>query len=220
MSSPAASREQVQDFLSDAASWRLLGLLFERPAGDWRAEVGSVASEIQDPELRAAAKSATKASEGQYLDLLGPGGLVSPREVAYRGREDPSRILSDVNAFYEAFGFSPRTEDTADHISTELGFLSFLEMKQAYARAAGDSESLGVTTDALSKFVSSHLEGFVEPFADRIRAIEGCDLVDAASVLAERFHGLLSRLPVTKKPRADRSRTEAPPVPLINILGR
>ena len=63
----------------------------------------NTASDGRD-NLGAAATAAAHASE--YLDVLGPGGSVSPREVAYRGRQDQAQIIADVSAFYGAFPFS------------------------------------------------------------------------------------------------------------------
>lgn len=55
--------------------------------------------------------------------MLGPGGLASPREVAYRGMGDPGQILSDILAFHEAFAFRPEAEEPPDHVAVEAGFL-------------------------------------------------------------------------------------------------
>ena len=60
--------------------------------------------EVDDLHLHDAVQRLEGVTDAQYIDALGPGGLVSPREVAYRGREDPGRILADIA--------SPRMEHT------------------------------------------------------------------------------------------------------------
>ena len=100
MSAIAASHigeARVKELLREAAAWRLLGLLFERPRDGWWREVEMLSREVVDPEITAAAEAARDGGgEGRYLALLGPGGPVSPREVTYRGMEDPGRIFADI----------------------------------------------------------------------------------------------------------------------------
>ncbi len=156
---------EVQEFLAEAAEWRLMGLLLERPRPGWGNEVKSLASEVLDEPLKAAAEASREATEGTYLGLLGPGGFVSPREVAYRPQEDPGKIMSDLAAFYEAFAFSPEAEDPLDHIAVEAGFAGYLRLKELYALARGDEKAVATTAEAHRHFLEEHLGTFVEPFA-------------------------------------------------------
>ena len=103
--------------LLEAARWRLLGLLFERPRDGWRAEVRGLAAEVDDPRLQTATNEIADFGEGAYLAVLGPGGSVSPREVGYRPMGDPGKILSGLRTVYEAFGYRPRAEDPPDHVA-------------------------------------------------------------------------------------------------------
>jgi hypothetical protein len=48
--------------IAEAATWRLLGLLLERPRAGWHAEVAALAREIADPALNGAAQSAQAAT--------------------------------------------------------------------------------------------------------------------------------------------------------------
>jgi nitrate reductase assembly molybdenum cofactor insertion protein NarJ len=178
---------EVRTLLAEAAAWRLLGLLLERPREGWCREVDAVSRELGDPELRAAADAARdEAAEGLYLALLGPGGVVSAREVSYRGMEDPGRILADLRAFYEAFGFSPRTEEAADHLSVGAGFLGFLRLKEAFARARGDGEKAAIAADAASRFRADHLAACAHPFAACVEKTGVRYLTLAAQALARR----------------------------------
>ena len=160
---------EVRDLLSEAATWRLLGLLLERPRDGWWRQVDELSQEFSDPELIAATDAAREeAAEGLYLALLGPGGVVSPREVSYRGMEDPGRILADLRAFYEAFAFNPRTEEAADHLSVEAGFLGYLRLKEVFARAQGENEKAAIAADAASGFRTDHLAVYAQSFAERV----------------------------------------------------
>lgn len=173
------------EHLREAAAWRLLGLLLERPRGGWRAEVDSLAAELASEDLRAAARKA-RDDEAIYLALLGPGGPASPREVAYRGRHDPGAILADLRGFYEAFAYRPGGEDPPDHVATEAGFVAYLHLKIAYARAAGEDTAAAIAADALERFLEAHLRYYAEPFAVKLRAVEDGAIAAAAAALAAR----------------------------------
>jgi len=177
----------LHELLQQAAAWRLLGLLFERPRAGWLEEVEGLCREVLDPEIAAAASAAQgEASEGLYLALLGPGGPVSPREVSYRGMEDPGRLLADIEAFYQAFAFSPQTEEAPDHLSVEAGFLGYLCLKEAYAQVRGNDEEAEVAARASAKFREAHLSTFAWAVAERLQATEVRYLTLAAKAIVYR----------------------------------
>lgn len=160
----------VEAAVGEAAAWRLLGLLLERPRAGWLEEVEAVAREVDDPKLREAAAAAPAATEAAHLAVFGPAGAVSPREVSYRGFEDPARVLSDLAAFYEAFAYRPASEEPPDHVSVEAGFLGYLKLKEAYARSRGDAEAGRAASVAFERFAREHLG----PFARALRGkLEG-----------------------------------------------
>lgn len=170
--------------IAEAARWRLLGLLLERPRAGWHAEVARLAAEVADPGLVTLAGAAREASEGAYLRLLGPGGAVSPREVAYRGLEDPGWVLADVARFYEAFAYRPRAEDPPDHVAVEAGFVGYLLLKEELARSAGDGEAARTTGAARAAFLGRHLAALAAPLARALDAAGGGVLAAAAAALA------------------------------------
>ena len=164
-SPPTFSPEQEQ-LLHDAAAWRLIGLLFECPRPGWREQVAALGAETRDERLRAASEAAqTEASEGLHHSLFGPGGPVSPREVTYLGGVQFGYLLSELNAYYEAFAYRPDTIEAEDHLSVEAGFMAYLAIKQAYALASGDNERAQITAGAASHFSTDHLALMVEPIA-------------------------------------------------------
>jgi len=183
----AITDPRVQQLLGDATAWRLLGLLFERPREDWWQDVEMLSREVSDPAIKAAADAAhEEANEGLYLALLGPGAPVSPREVTYRGMEDPGHIIADLSTFYEAFAFHPETEEAPDHLAVEAGFLGYLCLKQAYARARRNDEEAEVSAQAETRFRDAHLATFAWPVAERLEEAHVCYLSLAASALAHR----------------------------------
>jgi nitrate reductase assembly molybdenum cofactor insertion protein NarJ len=176
--------EQAGPLLAESARWRLTGLLFERPRPGWHEEVRALASEVGDERLAAAAHAARDADEGTYLAILGPGGAVSPREVAYRNMGDPGKILSELRGFYDAFGFHPKAEDPPDHVAVEAGFIGFVKLKQAFAAARGDTEGERTTREAAQVFVERHLGSFAGDLAERLNGMPDY-LERAAAVLRQ-----------------------------------
>lgn len=176
--------------LGASAEWRLLGLLFERPRAGWHDEIAALGREVAAEDLRRASGAACAASEGEYLALLGPGGAVSPREVAYRGMEDPARVLADIGAFHRAFAFHPASEDPIDHIALAAGFAGYLSLKVAYADYEGEAEAARTTAEARETFLAAHLGVFAAEMARRLEAVLGAEsehyLLAAARALVRR----------------------------------
>jgi nitrate reductase assembly molybdenum cofactor insertion protein NarJ len=173
-------------FLAEAAEWRLLGLLFERPRRQWRDELAALSAEVRDLNLAHIAHQALSAGEGRYLALVGPGGAVSPRAVAYRD-SNPGRLLAEIRSFYDAFAYQPRTEETSDHVAVMVGFAAYLALKVAYAEAEGRSEELEITTRALERFREEHLKPVAGALAWRLREKDESWLALAAGFLAQRL---------------------------------
>jgi nitrate reductase assembly molybdenum cofactor insertion protein NarJ len=178
----------VTPALDAAADWRLLALLLSRPRPGWSEEVTALAREWRgDERLRAAAAAADAAREGDYHALLGAGGVASPRAAAHAGFLDPGRILADLAARYAAFGFSPRSEEPDDHLSVECDFVSYLFLKEAYARARHDEEAAAVTREARTRFLIEHVALVGHRFAGKLPEDAPGYLIAAARCLAERL---------------------------------
>lgn len=173
--------------LREAAEMRLIGLLFERPREGRRAGIRALASEIGDGRLRELAERLLDLDEPTYTSLFGPGGPVSPREAAYLKRADPGQAMADASAFYEAFGYRPRSEDPVDHIAVEAGFVAYLLLKEAYAGACGAAPE--VTAAARTRFVESHLSPLGAGIAARLRKVQAPEMLALASALLERTGG-------------------------------
>lgn len=181
------SHTSPQEALAAAAEWRLLGLLLERPHEGWHDEIRALAREISDPALVAAASMGNGIGEGVYLDVFGPGGDVSPREVAYRGRQDPGATVADVSAFYRAFAYEPHAEDPPDHVAVEVGFVGYLYLKEAFALSHEDREGARICEEGLQRFLDEHLRCIAEPLLAKLTLLAPVPhLLGAASALLQR----------------------------------
>ena len=163
----------VIEHLEHAAHWHLLGLLLERPRPGWLERVRSLSQEVAHPQVLGAVADAHQATESTYLSLLGPGGVASPREVAYRGMSDPGRILADIQAFFKAWHFRPLVEDPVDHVAVQAGFIGYLHLKEAYALVAGSLEDAELCQRARARFLSEHLRYLAKPLARKLGAAGG-----------------------------------------------
>jgi TorA maturation chaperone TorD len=162
---------EVRDLVRDAATWRLLGLSFERPRGEWATEIAALVPLPGDERMtRLGELAVEQANEQAFLEVLGPGGAVSPREVGYSVWVDPGHLLASVEAMYEAFAYQPATEECLDHVSVEAGFVGYLRMKEAFARSNGDDEAAAIAAEAARVFLDEHLRplahGIYAKFAD------------------------------------------------------
>jgi hypothetical protein len=172
--------------LRAAAEWRLLALLFSRPRQGWEEEVAALAGEAGQP-LREAAEASRGAGEGTYHAILGAGGLASPREAGHDGWLDPGRILADLTARYQAFGFASAAEEPDDHLAVECDFVSYLYLKEVYARAREATESVEVTRQAREKFLGDHLAVAGHGLARKLPEGAPAYLALAARALAARL---------------------------------
>ena len=153
----------ADELLRDAAEWRLISLLFDCPRGDWFRQVNELGRQVTDKKLRKAAKAARKeASEGLFHSVFGPGGPAPGREVSYRSWVEPGQLLSELAASYSAFCYKPATGEVPDHITVETGFMSYLRLKELYARENNDAEHADITAEAASHFSDEHLTKYAQ----------------------------------------------------------
>lgn len=92
--------------------------------------------------------------------------------------------VSDTNAFYKAFGFSPKTGENPDSIMYQLEFLSLLLVKSVIAP---NEESRNVTEEAYQKFLEEHTGEFALALAKRIREGDSGVFFLTVSYMLEEF---------------------------------
>ncbi len=181
------NESKVNELLREATEWRLIGLFFECPEGEWKTNVEGLAGEVADDNLRKAAEfSKAQAGEGLYHAIFGPGGPAPAREISYRDWVQPGYLLSELSAYYDAFSYSPATIEIPDHIAVEAGFISYLRMKEAFALMRGDEEGAEVTASASRKFIDEHLSKISERMAKSLAESEIDYLVLASDALFRR----------------------------------
>lgn len=217
--------EAAQELLRDAADWRLIGLLFEYPSEEWRAQVSALARETGDPRLAEAAGAAlTQATGGVHQSIFGPGGPVPPREASYQTGAQLGYLLAGLSCIYQGFGYQPATSEAPDHIAVEAGFIAYLKLKLAYEHACGGSHA-GACEQAIAYILKEHLSNLAEPVAVGLEAAAPPYLILAAKALFERV-GPAPQRPDLALPGLDPSDEEAgvtcggaPPIagPLVQI---
>lgn len=176
------------ELLREAAQWHLLSLLLSRPVPERKKEARQLAAETDDARLRGAAiEWCDNADEGGYLHLLGPGGQVPSRAVAYRPFADPGWMLADIARYHEAFGFDPLTEEPPDHIGVLADFGSYLLLKEAYARENADEDSADIARSARERFNDEYLVPVARRMAERLDACGATSWSAAVHLIAEKI---------------------------------
>jgi nitrate reductase assembly molybdenum cofactor insertion protein NarJ len=201
----------VRELLREAARWHLLARLFECPSKSWCQQVGQLANEVDDADLKEAAAAAlVNASEGDYHSVFGPGGPAPPREVSYRDSLELGSLMSEVTGAYAAFGYAPVTTEAPDHVAVEAGFIAYLHFKEAYAVASGDTERAQVTRQAMEQFRSQHVAVIGAPLAAVLGDSEIDYLARASQLLARRAGRppARTRLPVIQTPADEEGGSE------------
>jgi nitrate reductase assembly molybdenum cofactor insertion protein NarJ len=187
MSAHVSVDPPVRDRLREAATWRLLGRLFECPDATWQAEIDAIARELGDEDLLAAVTAAAGvATEGQYHSTFGVGGPCPPREASYHETVELGSLMSELAVYYEVFGYRPQLAEPLDHVAVEAGFVAYLTFKQAYAEARGDREQADAAAGAASRFITDHLARLATPLADILATSHLDYLARASRVLAAR----------------------------------
>lgn len=183
---PVLSEREIQ-LAREAAEWRLLSLLFECPTSDWRMQLAALMQEISDTELKSAAQGALEeASEGLFHHTFGPGGPAPAREATYHQTVQLGYLMSELQAYYNAFAFHPVTAEPPDHISVEIGFIAYLKLKEAYALACQDEECAATASESAQRFIHEHLANIAQPLAERLEASEIAYLAKAGAALVRR----------------------------------
>ena len=153
----------------DAVEWRLLSLLFECPTPEWRVQVTALMHEVTATDLKSAAQDALdEASEGLFHHTFGPGGPAPPREATYHQTVQLGYLLSELQAYYNAFAFQPLTNEPPDHVSVETGFIAYLKMKEVYALACRNEEQAATASESAQRFFQEHLANMAQPLANHL----------------------------------------------------
>ena len=182
---------EIASDLRRAASYRYLSLLFVPPTQEISDELVSLADTV-DASLRGDAahlgKSTSRTLQGIFHKVLGGSGQVPDTECGYDDNTAGGRgpLLADVAGFYLAFAFEAPAGQTTDHVSSELGFMGWLAMKEAFARHEGDEEHRSITEAARHRFVKDHLGRWILAFLERMAQVAEGTHYEAVATLTSR----------------------------------
>ena len=143
-------------------------------------------------------------------------GAVPPYETEYGADAlfQPIHEMSDLVAFYRAFGLRLRVEahERPDHVACECEFLAFLARKEAYARDRGDEAMLDATEQATRRFLRDHLGRWAPAFGGLLARRDPDGFFGALGALCVEFAGgECRRLGVPAGPDVLRLRSTALP---------
>jgi TorA maturation chaperone TorD len=206
MSEQAAVDAGTLALLRDAAAWRVLAKLLECPDDHWHKDLCRLAAELNTPDVCEAVQVIDDtATPGQYYSVFGPGGPAPPREASYHDALELGSLMTELAGYYEAFSYAPRTSEPIDHVAIEVGFVSYLKFKQAYALAQDDTERAGIAARAAAQFVADHLSRIAEPLAHILAGSDLGYLECASRALADRVgpRPTSARLPMLQAPEAE-----------------
>ncbi|MDP6560338.1 MAG: molecular chaperone TorD family protein [Candidatus Binatia bacterium] len=188
---PGSDREvsEVDLALCRATLYNALALGFRPPAKETLdrliaqegAEALADAAAVLDERLASAAQALAHVRSRSLPELSASfrrlfghtaRGPVPPYETEY-GQEvlfQQPQELADLAGFYRAFSLklSPAEHERLDHISCECEFLSFLALKEAYAREHYEEEKLLETRKAERLFLRDHLGRFGPVFGKKL----------------------------------------------------
>jgi TorA maturation chaperone TorD len=146
-------------------------------------------NEVADAELQSAAHDALEeAGEGLFHYTFGPGGPAPAREATYHQTVQLGYLMSELQAYYNAFAFQPVTAEAPDHVSVETGFIAYLKMKEAYALACQDEERAATASESAKRFIEDHLTNLAQPLAERLEGSGIRYLATASAALLRRVN--------------------------------
>lgn len=166
--------EATRAWLERAVCWRVASLLFSPPSEAGLRELRALEEELPSHHRETIAPLTAVTLDdwaAEYHARLGPGALPAT-ESAYDDNALAGRgpLLADVAGFYEAFAYRPDIREVPDHLSVELGFLSYLALKAAFAAFEGHDLELELTQQAYADFYDRHPASWLARFGERLDA--------------------------------------------------
>lgn len=172
--------------LARADVYRLLSAAFFYPGKEEMETLRELAADVEDSinllpydiktEYQAFSGDVAKAdAEGlrpEYTEMFLTRMFCPPTETVYgKNSFNTPNILGDISGYYKAFGFtlSDKAEvPSHDHVAVELEFMSFLELKIAYALEEDNKENLDICLTAKKGFLAEHIGRWVWVFGQNL----------------------------------------------------
>lgn len=114
-------------------------------------------------EKHSSNEDAVDSLRSKYIELFDHSKSINPLYETEYGRARAmfkANELSDIAAFYKAFGFEVEGVEMLDHIAVELEFYGVMKMKLNYLSESKDSEGVEIVKDGMKKFLKDHLGRF------------------------------------------------------------
>lgn len=176
--------------------YRLLALCLDFPSESILAEVKMLMEDLIEfadhskeilSELRSLQAAGVSGLEEEHMRLFVTLTECPPSEGSYHMAER-GPIISDVTAFYQAFGFrSVETKGPPDAMKMELGFMHFMCLKTANLRG---EEGFEVVLKAQRSFLDDHLGRWASIFADKLVETSSNDFFVKVAILLRKWVGL------------------------------
>ena len=112
-----------------------------------------------------------------------------PTEMAYTTDNiyQETQDMTDLTAFFRAFGLELAEKERIDHISVELEFMHALTFKEAYAQVHHGPEKARLCRVAQRKFLQDHLARWAPMFAKLLKEKAGGGYFAGVASLTEAF---------------------------------
>jgi TorA maturation chaperone TorD len=165
---------EMRRWLDQAAIWRTASLLLQPPCAENLIQLKSLLAGLPVGGFQLLEERLIpplEEMETEYHQVLGPAGLPAC-ESSYDASAMAGRgpLLALVSGYYQAFAYRSDVEslETPDHASIELGFLSYLALKVAFAIHQKRSEDQVITESAYWKFLAEHPRYWMSAFCEKV----------------------------------------------------
>ena len=192
--------------LARADVYRLLSMAFVYPGKEEMESLQELAADVESsinflpydikeeyPAFSSnIAKADVEALKPEYTELFLTRMFCPPTETVYGKHSfNTPNILGDIGGFYKAFGFtlSDKALVGHDNVAVELEFMSFLELKIAYALEQGMEENLDICQTAKRKFLAEHIGRWTGLFGENLKVRSGEDYYKSLGQLISKFIG-------------------------------
>jgi DMSO reductase family type II enzyme chaperone len=151
---------------------------------DMREEFQAFASQIASGEV--------SALQPDYTEMFLTRMFCPSTETTYgKNSFNQPNILGDISGFYKAFGFVMKDDATYafDQIFVELEFMSFLELKIAYALDQNLEEEVDICLSAERRFLEQHIGKWTGVFGENLAARANESYYRSLGLLLSKFMG-------------------------------
>jgi len=191
--------------LARADVYRLLSRAFVYPGKEEMESLRELATDVEDSinilpydikeEYQAfssnIAKADVEALKPEYTEMFLTRMFCPLTETVYgKNSFNTPNILGDISGYYKAFGFklSDKAEvPSHDHIAVEAEFMSFLELKIAYALEQENKENLDICLTAKKGFLAEHIGRWTYVFGQNLVTRSNEDYFKSLGHLISKF---------------------------------